>query len=241
MASIIGASAALVVTPYYNKPTQEGLFQHFRRVAEEVKSLPIVLYNVPSRTGCDLLPETANRLRTAYGNIVGIKEASGNLQRIKDLRSCCGEDFMIYSGDDGSCVTDILDGGANGVVSVSANVMPRQMQLACRAALSGSKEIALRMHESLKPLHTALFLEPSPCPTKFILSDLGKIENAIRMPLLPLSANLHNTVREAYASAKDSFTDCETNSVYAQDALPSCAINPVSGTSSKIGQEVHAA
>eukprot|EP00922_Rhytidocystis_sp_ex-Travisia-forbesii_P065261 GHVS01096980.1.p1 GENE.GHVS01096980.1~~GHVS01096980.1.p1 ORF type:complete len:369 (+),score=66.68 GHVS01096980.1:152-1258(+) len=201
MAFINGAAAALVVTPYYNKPTQEGLFQHFSAVADAVKALPIILYNIPSRASVDLLPGTVKRLFEAHANIVGIKEASGTLDRILQLRESCGSKFLIYSGDDGNCVRDMLDGGADGVMSVTANICPCQMAALCEAALEKQKDEALSMDANLQPLHEALFVEPNPTGPKFVLRDMGKIEGGIRLPLLPLSTEKEEAVRLAYKNA----------------------------------------
>eukprot|EP00922_Rhytidocystis_sp_ex-Travisia-forbesii_P032755 GHVS01048737.1.p1 GENE.GHVS01048737.1~~GHVS01048737.1.p1 ORF type:complete len:353 (+),score=58.72 GHVS01048737.1:83-1141(+) len=201
MAFINGADAALVVTPYYNRPTQEGLFQHFSAVADAVKALPIILYNVPSRASVDLLPETVNRLRLAHRNIVAIKDATGMLERISQLRAACGKDFLIYSGEDGNFLRDVMDGGADGVISVTANICPCQMAVLCEAALEKKKDEALSIDAALQPLHKALFVEPNPTVPKFVLRDMGKIEGGIRLPLLPLSTDKEEVVRQVYKAA----------------------------------------
>lgn len=193
-----GADAALIVTPYYNKPTQNGLVQHYKTVAENV-DLPIILYNVPGRTACDLLPETAERLAKIPG-IIGIKEATGKLERGTEIRKRCGKDFGIYSGDDATAMDLMLD-GADGVISVTANVAPQQMAQMCDAALAGNRALAEKINAELVLLHQRLFLEANPIPTKWALYNMGKIKNGIRLPLLPLDNKYHQEVKEALQNA----------------------------------------
>jgi 4-hydroxy-tetrahydrodipicolinate synthase len=189
-----GADACLVVTPYYNKPTQQGLYLHFKAVAEN-SSVPLILYNVPGRTGCDLLPETVERL-ASIKNIVGIKEATGNLARAKDLAERCGKDFLLFSGDDAtSC--DFMLGGGHGTISVTANIVPLKMHLLCDAALKGNTAVAKRIDAELAPLHNKLFLEPNPIPVKWLLHEMGLIANGIRLPLTPLDNKYHSDLRQA--------------------------------------------
>ena len=192
-----GADACLLVAPYYNKPTQEGLYRHYKLIADTVP-IPQILYNVPGRTACDILPETVQRLADVP-NIVGIKEAS-TLERIKELIARCGNRMDIYSGDDHIGAAAIL-AGAKGIISVSANVAPRAMHELCAAALAGDSGQAERINERLKPLHSALFLESNPIPVKWAVSELGLIPAGIRLPLTPLSASLHATVRQAMQEA----------------------------------------
>ncbi len=156
-----GADACLLVTPYYNKPPQEGLYQHFLKVARAV-DIPQILYNVPGRTACDLLPETVERL-SKVPNIVGIKEATGNLERAREIRERCGDDFLIYSGDDATAL-ELMLGGGDGDISVTANVAPAKMAAMCQAALDGDVDKARELNAELEPLHRDLFIEPSPIP-----------------------------------------------------------------------------
>ena len=193
-----GADACLLVTPYYNKPTQEGLYLHHRAVAEAV-DVPQILYNVPSRTGCDMKPETAVRL-AGVENIVGIKEATGELDRVEAIRAGAGRDFAIYSGDDGTGCQAMLR-GANGVISVTSNVAPALMTEMCRAALAGDRERAEAIDARLQPLHKALFLESNPIPVKWALAEMGRIDTGIRLPLTWLSEAFHEPLREALRQA----------------------------------------
>lgn len=192
----LGVDACLVVTPYYNKPTQEGLYQHFKTVAEAVP-IPQILYNVPSRTGCDLLPETVGRL-SLVPNIVGLKEATGNLTRVKEILDHCKEEIDLLSGDDATAKDFILQGG-KGVISVTANVAPRLMHDMCAAALAGNQIEANKLNDRLMPLHQQLFVESNPIPAKWALREMGKISNGIRLPLIWLSENKHHIVRDAIA------------------------------------------
>jgi 4-hydroxy-tetrahydrodipicolinate synthase len=172
------------VTPYYNKPTQEGLYQHHKAVAEAV-DLPQLLYNVPGRTACDLLPETVARL-AGVENIVGLKDATGDLSRVARLRQQCGADFLLYSGDDGTACDFMLAGG-DGVISVTSNVVPAQMQALCLAAVAGETEQARALNAVLDPLHQGLFVESNPIPVKWALAEMGLCQAGIRLPLTWLS------------------------------------------------------
>ncbi|OGT58025.1 MAG: 4-hydroxy-tetrahydrodipicolinate synthase [Gammaproteobacteria bacterium RIFCSPHIGHO2_12_FULL_43_28] len=189
-----GADACLIVTPYYNKPTQHGLYQHYKYVAEKTDH-PIILYNVPSRTGCDLLPETVLRLSTVK-NIIAIKEATGKLERANDIMARCDKRFHVYSGDDATAL-ELMQHGAKGVISVTANVAPEKMHAMCTAALTGNNTLASKLNNELMLLHQRLFLESNPIPTKWALYSMGKIKNALRMPLLPLDNQYHEAVKEA--------------------------------------------
>jgi len=193
-----GADAALLVTPYYNKPTQEGLYLHHKAVAEAV-DIPQILYNVPGRTACDMLPETAARL-SLIPNIVGIKEATGDLDRLARLRTLCAEDFDLLSGDDSSACEFILQGG-HGDVSVTANVAPRLMQQMCSAALAGRRDEALAINARLDPLHRKLFVQSSPIPVKWAVAEMGLSQPGIRLPLTWLSEDAQPVVRTAMQQA----------------------------------------
>jgi 4-hydroxy-tetrahydrodipicolinate synthase len=180
----VGADCTLQVVPYYNRPSQEGIYQHFKAIAEGV-DLPVVLYNVPGRTVADMLPETALRLAQVPG-VVGIKEASGNIERAAQLISHAPKGFSVYSGDDGSAIALMLLGG-QGNVSVTANVAPRLMHELCVAAIEGRVAQARAIHFRLLSLHKQLFCEPSPAPTKWALSRLGRCRDAVRLPITPLT------------------------------------------------------
>ena len=193
-----GADACLLVTPYYNKPTQEGLYRHYKKIAEEVP-IPQVLYNVPGRTGCDMLPDTVDRLAD-IPNIVGIKEASGKLERMRELVERCGNRLDVFSGDDGIAAEAILN-GAKGVISVTANVAPRAMHEMCAAALAGDCAKTEAINNCLAALHKALFLESNPIPVKWAVSQLGLIPAGIRLPLTLLSSQFHTQVRQAMQEA----------------------------------------
>jgi 4-hydroxy-tetrahydrodipicolinate synthase len=190
----VGADCSLQVVPYYNKPSQEGMYRHFRAVAEAV-DLPMVLYNVPGRTVADMQPETALRLAQVPG-VIGIKEASGNIERAAWLVKEAPPGFSIYSGDDGTAVALMLLGG-HGNVSVTANVAPRAMAELCRAAVAGDARRAAALHLKLLPLHRALFCEPSPAPTKWALARMGRCGATLRLPLTDLTAAGQATVRDA--------------------------------------------
>ncbi len=190
-----GADAALLVTPYYNKPTQEGLYLHYKAVAEAV-DIPQILYNVPGRTACDLLPETAGRL-SRIKNIIGIKEATDKLERVAILRELCAEDFILLSGDDATCTEFLLLGG-DGFISVTANIAPQQMRKMCDAAKANNKDEANALNKVLEPLHKNLFCESNPIPAKWLLSDMGMIQDGIRLPMTVLSEKYHETLRNAF-------------------------------------------
>jgi 4-hydroxy-tetrahydrodipicolinate synthase len=193
-----GADACLLVTPYYNKPTQEGLYQHYRAIAEAV-AIDQILYNVPGRTACDMLPETVIRL-SAIANIIGIKEATGDLDRARQLIDQCPADFAIYSGDDHSARELMLMGG-HGDISVTANVAPRLMSQMCAAALAGEAEAAATIDRVLQPIHDAMFVESNPIPVKWAVSQLGLMQGGLRLPMTVLSERHHRTVREALQNA----------------------------------------
>ena len=190
----VGADACLLVTPYYNKPTQEGLYLHFRHIAEAV-AIPQILYNVPGRTVCDMLPETVERL-ARIDNIIGIKEATGDLQRAREVLDRVPADFLVYSGDDATAVELMLMGG-KGNISVTANVAPRAMADLCSAAMAGQAEAARAINDRLMPLHKALFIESNPIPVKWALHEMGLIPDGIRLPLTWLSPRCHEPLRQA--------------------------------------------
>lgn len=196
----VGADASLQVVPYYNKPPQEGLYRHFKAIAEAV-DLPVILYNVPGRTVADLSNETTLRL-AQIPNIVGLKDATGDLGRAADLisRLPVGKDFAIYSGNDDSALSLMLLGGA-GVISVTANVAPRLMAQMCAAALAGDLVTAREINNRLMPLHTKLFCEPNPIAPKWALAKMGRIPAGIRLPLVPLSSNSEAVVLSAMKHA----------------------------------------
>jgi len=194
-----GVDGVLVVTPYYNRPGQEGLARHFSTVAD-ASSVPVILYNVPSRTGCDLLPETVGRL-AEHPRIIGIKEATGKVIRAAQIVERCGDDFLVLSGDDASC-RELLLAGGQGVVSVTANVAPALMRAMVDAALEGDAARALAIDERLQPLHRALFLESNPIPVKWAVAQLGLIPPGIRLPLTPLDRRHHDIVLAAMKQAQ---------------------------------------
>jgi 4-hydroxy-tetrahydrodipicolinate synthase len=201
-AAKVGADCHLSVVPYYNKPTQEGLYRHFRAIAEKV-ALPMLLYNVPGRTVADLATETTLRLADVPG-IVGLKDATADIGRgselIKALAQAGHRDFAIYSGDDVNALPLMLMGG-HGVISVTANVAPRLMARMCAAALAGDVSTARECNNRLLGLHRRLFIEPNPIPTKWGLAEMGFIHNELRLPLVPLSPQFHETVRAALREA----------------------------------------
>lgn len=194
----VGADACLLVTPYYNKPTQEGLYLHHRAVAEAV-AIPQILYNVPGRTAVDMLPETVARI-AEIDNIVGVKEATGLLERIPRLRELTSEEFAIYSGDDASAREAILL-GANGDISVTANVAPAAMHAMCAAALAGDRAKAAEIDAGLAGLHSELFLEANPIPVKWALAEMGMIGEGIRLPMTRFSERFHEPLRAAMHQA----------------------------------------
>ena len=194
----VGADYSLSVVPYYNKPTQEGLYQHFKAVAEAVE-LPLILYNVPGRTVADLSNDTALRL-AAVPNIVGIKDATADLYRATDLFQRAPKGFACYTGDDGTAAAFMLLGG-DGVISVTANVAPEAMARLCRAGLAGDVPGIRSINNRLLALHRDLFIEANPIPVKWALADMGRVGPALRLPLTPLSAQYHETLRRALRAA----------------------------------------
>jgi 4-hydroxy-tetrahydrodipicolinate synthase len=193
-----GVDACLLVTPYYNKPTQQGLFLHYKAIAEAV-DIPQILYNVPGRTACDLLPETVLRLSN-IDNIVGIKEATGDLARAKGLIEAAPADFAIYSGDDETAVELMLLGG-HGNISVTANIAPQQMSDLCRLAIAGDTDAARAIQQSLLNVHENMFVEANPIPVKWALAEMGQIGLGIRLPLTVLDQQYHAGVRAALVAA----------------------------------------
>lgn len=198
MAMEVGVDACLLVTPYYNRPTQEGLYQHYHAIARAVP-VPQILYNVPGRTGCDILPQTVARLAT-IGNIIGIKEANGQIERAQQILKECGDNFYVYSGED-AIGLDIMKIGAQGVISVTANIAPAKMSEMCTAALHQDFETADKINASLMGLHKDLFIESNPIPVKWALNQMGLIEAGIRLPLTPLSGTYHEKVKNAMKQA----------------------------------------
>lgn len=195
----LGVDACLLVAPYYNKPTQEGLYQHFKAVADAV-DIPQILYNVPGRTGCDITNDTTLRL-AAHPNIVGIKDATGGIERGTDLLLRAPEDFAVYSGDDATAMPLMLL-GAHGVISVTANVAPKLMHEMCVAAMAGQVNAAREINAKLFALHQKLFVEANPIPVKWVLVQMGLIKSGIRLPLVSLSAQYHDVLRSACKTAQ---------------------------------------
>src|SRR5687768_5192274 len=193
-----GATASLSVVPYYNKPTQEGMYRHFRKIAETV-GLPMIVYNVPARTVADLQNDTVLRLAQVQG-IIGIKDATASIERGTDLIKRAPRSFAIYSGEDSTALALILLGG-HGVISVTANVAPKLMHQMCAAALVGDVKKARELNLKLLPLHQRLFVEANPIPVKWALAEMGMIDNGLRLPLSPLADKFHQTVREALHEA----------------------------------------
>jgi len=197
-----GADACLLVTPYYNKPTQEGLYLHYRKIAETV-SIPQILYNVPGRTACDMLPDTVVRL-AQIPNIVGVKEATGDLARLKEIQTALVDtgidDFDLYSGDDATGTEFMLRGG-HGVISVTTNVAPKAMSEMCAAALAGDRELAEKLNRPLLGLHKNLFLEANPIPVKWALTEMKMIPVGIRLPMTIFSDSYHSILRDAMNQA----------------------------------------
>lgn len=190
----LGADAALIMTPAYIRPTQEGLLAHYEAIAQAV-AIPIILYNVPTRTGCDMLPATVAQL-SSLSNIVGIKEAVGDINRLHALQQLCEKRIDIFSGEDNVACEWILS-GAKGVISVTANVAPKLMAKLADAALDGDKDLSLKFNEDLTPLNKALFVETNPIPTKWALYKMGLISDEIRLPLTRLSTKYHDQVMNA--------------------------------------------
>jgi len=193
-----GVDAVLVVTPYYNKPSQEGLYQHFLAVAD-ASSVPVILYNVPSRTAVDMLPPTVARL-SEHPQIVAIKEATGRLERAREILGSCGDDFVLLSGDDATAREWML-AGARGVISVTANVVPGAMHRMCEAALEGDAPGALAIDTTLAALHRDLFLEANPIPVKWALTKMGRTRGGIRLPLTRLADEHQAAVTAALRAA----------------------------------------
>ncbi|HTB86948.1 MAG TPA: 4-hydroxy-tetrahydrodipicolinate synthase [Steroidobacteraceae bacterium] len=196
--SRLGVDAVMLVTPYYNKPPQEGLFKHFAAAAD-ASAVPIILYNVPSRTAVDLLPSTIARL-ARHPRIVAIKEATASVSRAREIVSTCPPEFVLLSGDDATAM-ELMGAGARGVISVTANVAPRRMHEACKAAISGDLVAARTIDASLQALHKDLFVEANPIPVKWAVARMGIIGNAIRLPLVELAAAHHETVLRAMRAA----------------------------------------
>lgn len=194
----VGADCTLSVVPYYNKPSQEGIYQHYKAIAEAV-DIPMMLYNVPGRTVADMLPETSLRCAHLPG-VIGVKEATGNIERAAYLIKHAPQGFSIYSGDDGTAIALMLLGG-HGNVSVTANVAPRAMHELCKAALAGNVREATRIHMQLLGLHKQLFCEPSPAPAKWALSQLGRCKPHLRLPITPLTAAGQASVKQAMQEA----------------------------------------
>jgi 4-hydroxy-tetrahydrodipicolinate synthase len=196
--SRLGVDAVMLVTPYYNKPPQEGLYRHFSAAAD-ASAVPIILYNVPSRTAVDLLPSTVARL-ARHPQIVAVKEATGSMSRAREMLNSCPPEFTLLSGDDATAI-DLMSLGARGVISVSANVAPRRMHEACEAALSGDLDKARAIDATLQPLHKDLFVEANPIPVKWAVARMGLIGNTIRLPLVELSTAHRDTVLRAMQAA----------------------------------------
>jgi 4-hydroxy-tetrahydrodipicolinate synthase len=198
--SKVGVAAMLGVTPYYNKPTPKGLIAHYKAVAAST-DIPQILYNVPGRTAVDMLPETVAEL-VSVSNIIGVKEATGDLSRVKRLRELCGDDFLLYSGDDATAREFLLLGG-NGVISVANNIVPQAFKAMCDAALAGNAELALSIDTPLRGLYSTLFCEANPIPVKWAAHRMGLIEcGHIRLPLTELSEQCHGLLIEAMTRAQ---------------------------------------
>ena len=194
----LGAEACLLVTPYYNKPTQRGLYEHYKKIADEV-SIPQILYNVPGRTSGDMLPDTVKDLST-HPNIIGIKEASGNLERSKEILEKCSDNLSIFTGDDKTSARDILM-GFKGNISVTANIVPLQMHNMCRLASEGHKDEAEKINNKIDVLHDNLFIESNPIPVKWALSRMGLIKRGIRLPLTWMDEQYEAMLEESLISA----------------------------------------
>jgi 4-hydroxy-tetrahydrodipicolinate synthase len=195
----IGADAVLVVTPYYNKPNQRGLYAHFAAVAKATK-LPIVIYNIPPRSMIDMTPETMGRLAHDFTNIVGVKDATAKVDRVSDQRATCGDDFIQLSGEDASALGFNAHGGV-GCISVTANVAPRLCAEFQDASLSGDRDRAIELQDRLMPLHRALFIEPNPSGPKYALSRLGRLENVVRSPMVTIEAETAGRIDAAMKHA----------------------------------------
>jgi 4-hydroxy-tetrahydrodipicolinate synthase len=195
---LTGIEAYLLVVPYYNKPVQEGLYRHFVAIADAVPK-PVMLYNVPGRTATDLLPETVARL-AEHPNIFGLKEATGSIERLQQIRALVDPDFMLYSGDDFT-VLPFIEHGGHGVVTVSGNVVPAAMAELCALASAGKRDAAKALDDTLQPLNTALFVESNPIPVKWAVSQMGLIKPHIRLPLTEFDPRYHGQMRAALANA----------------------------------------
>jgi len=191
-------TAYMAVVPYYNKPTQEGIYQHYAAIANAIDK-PLLMYNVPGRTVADMLPETVGRI-ARHENIFGLKEATGDIERLKQIQAVVGDDFALYSGDDFTLRAFIEQGG-HGVVTVSGNVAPRQVADLCELAREGKADEARALDDSLQPLNKALFIESNPIPVKWAVSELGLMESHIRLPLTPYSDRYHEDMRSAMQTA----------------------------------------
>lgn len=195
----VGADAVLVVTPYYNKPTQRGLYAHFAAIARSTK-LPIIIYNIPPRSVIDMTPETMGRLANDFKNIVGVKDATGKIERVSEQRITCGKDFIQLSGEDATALGFNAHGGV-GAISVTSNVAPRLCAEFQAASLAGDKEKALELHDRLMPLHKAIFIEPGVSGAKYALSRLGKVENVVRSPLMTVETSTAERIDAAMIHA----------------------------------------
>jgi 4-hydroxy-tetrahydrodipicolinate synthase len=194
-----GADGALLITPYYNKPTQEGLVAHFKAIAAEV-SMPFVVYNVPGRTGVNLLPRTVARLSREIPEVIGIKEATGDLKQVSEVVEFCGPEFIVLSGDDFT-VLPLLSVGGHGVISVVSNIVPAKMAELCKAYAGKDLEKAMRLHYELAPLSRAMFIETNPIPAKTALNVMGRIGLELRLPLVPLLAENRRKLEETLSAA----------------------------------------
>ncbi len=190
----VGADAALVITPYYNKPTQEGLIAHYKAIAKEV-SIPMIVYNVPSRTGINILPSTLKRLKEEVSEVVGIKEATGSLRQVSEIIEACGEDFCVLSGDDFTTLP-LLSVGGKGVISVVSNILPEKTSRMCNLYLDGKTEEAKKLFYELLPVARAMFLETNPIPVKTALYIMGKMELELRLPLVRMKPENEQKLRE---------------------------------------------
>ena len=191
-------AAYMAVVPYYNKPTQEGLYRHYMSIADAIEK-PLLMYNVPGRTVADMLPETIARLAN-HDNIFGVKEATGDIDRLREIQALVSDDFVLYSGDDFTALPFIEQGG-HGVVTVSGNVAPRQMATMCRLALDGKTDEAKAIDDTLQPLNKMLFVESNPIPVKWAVAEMGLMEGHIRLPLTPFSEQYHEDMRSAMRTA----------------------------------------
>ncbi len=195
-----GADGALLITPYYNKPTQEGLYQHYKAIADAV-NFPLVLYNVPGRTGCNLLPATVGRLAKDFSHIVGIKEATGNITQVSDVLEECPKGFSVLSGDDFT-VLPLLALGGSGVISVTSNIAPAKMSQLCKAYAQGELEKAKQIHFELMPLNRAMFVETNPSPVKTALAMMGKMDESFRLPMVNMTEGNKEYLRAVMSKAQ---------------------------------------